>query len=147
MPDLLRFQHDDGGRAAAGFKGSTGDCAVRAIAIAGSLDYREVYDSLHATSKQIERRPSSPRNGVARRVIDRLLVDEWGWSWTPTMAIGSGTTVHLRADELPSGRLVTRVTKHTCAVVDGVIRDTHDPSRGGTRAVYGYWTVPEEANR
>jgi hypothetical protein len=24
-------------------------------------------------------------------------------------------------------------------VIDGVIHDTFDPSRGGTRCVYGYW--------
>jgi len=27
-----------------------------------------------------------------------------GWIWTPTIQIGSGCTVHLRADELPSGQ-------------------------------------------
>jgi len=26
-----------------------------------------------------------------------------------------------------------------CAVIDGVIRDTHDPARSGVRAVYGYY--------
>ena len=25
------------------------------------------------------------------------------------------------------------------AVIDGVIRDTHDPGRDGTRCVYGYY--------
>lgn len=59
---------------------------------------------------------------------------------TPTMAIGSGCKVHLRADELPTGRLVVSVSKHLVAVVDGVVHDTHDPRRGGTRCVYGYWT-------
>jgi hypothetical protein len=44
------------------------------------------------------------------------------------MQIGSGCTVHLRADELPSGRLVVSVSKHLTAVIDGVIHDAHDPS-------------------
>ena len=48
--------------------------------------------------------------------------------------------MHLRADELPPGRLVVSVTHHLTAVIDGVIHDTHDPSRGGTRCVYGVWT-------
>jgi len=69
---------------------------------------------------------------------------ELGWLWTPTMSIGSGTRVHLRADELPAGRLIARCSKHYVAVIDGVIYDTADPSRGGTRAVYGYWTVAGE---
>jgi hypothetical protein len=55
------------------------------------------------------------------------------------MRIGSGCTVHLRADELPPGRLIVNVSRHTVAVIDGVIHDTYDPSRDGTRCVYGYF--------
>jgi len=55
------------------------------------------------------------------------------------MAIGQGCKVHLRAEELPPGRLVVQVSKHVTAVIDGVIYDTHDCSRGGTRCVYGLW--------
>jgi hypothetical protein len=40
------------------------------------------------------------------------------------MQIGSGCTVHLRADELPSGRLVGSFSKHLTVVIDGVIPDT-----------------------
>ncbi|HEX5308955.1 MAG TPA: hypothetical protein VFW38_07735 [Solirubrobacteraceae bacterium] len=143
---------NDGGRAAAGFTGHAGDCVVRAIAIATQHSYLNVYDSLHryALSDRVlmakyelqygaqARRHASPRTGVNRRVYDRYLT-EIGWVWTPTMQIGQGCTVHLRAEELPSGRLIVRVSKHMCAVVDGVIHDTDDPSRGGTRCVYGYW--------
>ena len=62
-----------------------------------------------------------------------------GFSWTPTMGIGTGCKVHLRDGELPQGRLVVSVSKHYVAVIDGVIFDTHDCSRNGTRCVYGYW--------
>jgi len=55
------------------------------------------------------------------------------------MQIGSGCRVHLRADDLPAGRLIVKVTHHLVAVIDGVIHDTHNCSRGGTRCVYGYW--------
>jgi hypothetical protein len=55
------------------------------------------------------------------------------------MFIGQGCKVHLRADELPKGRLVVALSKHIVAVIDGVIHDTDDPSRGGTRCVYGYF--------
>jgi hypothetical protein len=61
------------------------------------------------------------------------------------MHIGRGCTVHLRAEELPTGRLVVSLSKHVTAVVNGVIRDTYDPSRGGTRCVYGYFTKEGEA--
>jgi hypothetical protein len=40
----------DGGRAGAGFVGSTGDCVVHAIAIATGKEYREVYDAIYAAN-------------------------------------------------------------------------------------------------
>jgi hypothetical protein len=55
------------------------------------------------------------------------------------MGIGTGTTVHLRDGELPMGRLIVACSRHYVAVIDGVIHDTSDPSRDGTRAVYGYY--------
>jgi hypothetical protein len=80
-------------------------------------------------------------NEESRRRISAY-IESLGWQWTPMMKIGSGCKVHLRADELPSGRIIARVTKHLVAVIDGVIHDTHDCSRGGTRCVYGYWSAP-----
>jgi len=35
------------------------------------------------------------------------------------------------------------VWRHLTAVIDGVIHDTHDPSRDGTRSVYGYYSQPD----
>jgi len=55
------------------------------------------------------------------------------------MFIGSGCRVHLRSKELPMGTLIVSVSKHLTTVIDGVINDTHDCSRDGTRCVYGYW--------
>lgn len=144
-----QYVHDDGGRAAAGYRGSTRDCACRSIAIASGLPYQEVYDLLLAEGKR-ERKSSGkssrshPRTGVYSATMNRLITRSLGGVWTPTMTIGSGTKVHVCADELPStGRHVLRLSKHFTAWVDGMIHDDHDPSRGGTRAVYGYWTFPE----
>jgi hypothetical protein len=66
-------------------------------------------------------------------------MENLGWTWVPTMKIGSGCKVHLKKEELPSGSLVVSVSKHLAAVIDGVIHDNHDPARNGTRCVYGYW--------
>lgn len=140
----MPFLYNDGGRAAAGFKGQTGDCVVRAIAIAAEMDYREVYDLVNLAARDEpadEARRSSARIGV-RKPTSRRIMDGLGWRWTPMMSVGSGCRVHLRADELPGGRLVAAVSKHLCAVVDGVLHDTHDSSRDGTRCVYGYWAPP-----
>jgi hypothetical protein len=135
--------HDDGGRAAAGYKGHTSDCVTRAVAIATGRPYQEVYDALNQWAK-IERpskrhkRSSNARTGINRQTRDRYL-ESLGWEWTPTMGIGTGCRVHLRADELPSGRLIAKCSRHLVALIDGVVHDTSDPSRGGTRCVYGYW--------
>ena len=144
--NVIDFKYDDGGRAAAGFKGDTRDCVTRSVAIATGKPYEEIYGLIKelAQSERLGKRKrtkSSPRTGV-HKPTTRKLMESLGWEWTPTMQIGSGCKVHLRADELPSGRLVVAVTKHITAVIDGVIHDTHDCSREGTRCVYGYWKAP-----
>ena len=151
---------DDGGRAAAGYKGKTGDCVCRAIAIAVERPYKEVYDLINQYAKSErtgvrKKGKSSARTGVYVPTI-RKVMRHYGWEWFPTMKIGQGCKVHLRADELPSGRLVVSLSKHETAVIDGVIHDTYNPSdRGCTvdangnditkdRCVYGYYYNPEE---
>lgn len=139
------FHYNDGGRKAAGYRGTTGDCACRAIAIATEIPYQEVYDLIIEEGKRdrlTKRRQSRshPRTGVYTATMRRLMERELGLIWTPTMGIGSGCTTHLRPDELPEGRLILRVSKHYAAFIDGILHDTHDCSRGGTRCVYGYWT-------
>lgn len=128
----MRIIYTDGGRAEAGFKGDAGDCVTRAIAIATETPYIEVYKALHAAGGK------SPRDGVNPKV-SRAYLETRGWKFVPTMAIGSGTTVHLRDGEVPDGRIIVRLSKHYAAVIDGVVHDTHDPTRDGTRAVYGYF--------
>lgn len=142
----IHFEYDDGGRANAGFKGAAGDCVTRSIAIAAELPYAEVYERL-ASETGAQRagkrgkRPATARSGISTsRKWFKDYMAEIGFTWIPTMRIGQGCTTHLRADELPPGRLIVAVSKHYTAVVNGVIHDTADCSRDGTRCVYGYWT-------
>lgn len=144
----MNIVHDDGGRAAAGFRGTAGDCVARSIAIASGRPYREIYAAL-AQSTGTQRagkrgkRPASARNGVnVTRKWFREYLHSLGAVWHPTMGIGTGCRVHLTASELPAGRLVVAVSRHYTTVIDGVIHDLFDPSRNGTRCVYGYWTFP-----
>jgi hypothetical protein len=127
----------DGGREEAGFKGQTGDCVVRAIAIASGIDYQTVYDEIAERNKRAGGKRSA-RDGTHRKVF-RPYLQELGFKWTPVMGIGTGTTMHLREDEVPGGTIICSLSRHIVAVIDGVVHDTFDPSRGGTRAVYGYW--------
>jgi hypothetical protein len=153
----LPFVFNDGGRAAAGFRGKADDCVARAIAIAANLPYADVYSAL-AKGVGAERgsKGETARNGVhTRRKWFRDYMSSLGFSWKPTMRIGSGCTTHLSQGELPMGRLVVSLSKHAAAVLDGVIHDTFDPSRetqvvdpdGSVRVthrcVYGYWMLSD----
>ena len=151
----MKWVFDDGGRAEAGFKGRTGDCVCRAIAIATQRPYKEIYNLINEFAKS-ERRGkrksgvSSAREGVYKTTEDKVM-KMLGWKWIPTMLVGKGCKVHLQEDELPKGRLVVRLSKHSTAVIDGVIHDTYDPNDRGVwvdaygnnittnRCVYGYY--------
>lgn len=139
----MEWVYDDGGRSQY-FKGkNAGDCVCRAVSIATGEDYMDVYRRINELAKEekiTKRRTerSSARNGVYKDIL-RKLMESYGFRWVATTGIGTGCRVHLRSDELPKGRIVARVTKHVTAVIDGVCHDTYDPSRGGTRCVYGYF--------
>jgi len=145
VPETLPVKIDDGGRTQSGMKAKrVGDCVCRALAIVTGNTYDAVYQTINSVgaserlSKRRKRR-SSARNGVYKPTV-RKLMEQHGGVWTPTMGIGSGCRVHLRKGEFPeSGKYVACLSKHVCAVIDGVIHDTFDPSRNGTRCVYGYW--------
>ena len=146
----LDFLNNDGGREKAGYKGTTGDCVTRSISIASGLPYQKVYNDLYTLttnwrlnsnskhSKIAKPKDDSPRNGVYKDVYDSY-IKSLGFKWIPTMKIGQGCKVHLRKNELPQGKLIVRVSKHITSVIDGVINDTYNCSRNGTRCVYGYY--------
>ena len=151
----MEWIYDDGGRAEAGFKGKTGDCACRAISIATGNPYKEMYNLINEFAKH-ERTGkrktgiSNARTGVYMNTMKKIM-KHLGWEWIPTMEIGKGCRVHLSADELPKGTIIVRLTKHYVAVIDGVIHDTYNSSDRGCivdgdgndittdRCVYGYF--------
>lgn len=158
MNATLRFEYDDGGRAAAGYKGSAGDCVCRAIAIITDMPYEEVYQRLSSGAGQERKtRGRSARNGIrTSRKWFKEFMRTIGFEWVPCMGIGTGCKVHLADGELPMGALIVSVSKHYTAVIDGVILDTHDPrrvthwyagdgriDRVSQRCVYGYWRNAE----
>ena len=147
----IEFNYNDGGRKDTGRKGSTGDCVARSIAIAANIPYEQVYNRLaegnatqrvtRNTRKASARKRTASHGIYTRRKWFKDYMQLLGFVWTPTMQIGSGCTVHLRADELPQGRIVVALSKHYAAVINGVLNDTYDCSRNGTRCVYGYWKL------
>lgn len=146
----MQFQFNDGGRASAGYKGKAkGDCACRAIAIATERPYNEIhalinhYASKERTGKR-KRKISNAETGVFNETLKRIMA-HLGWEWVPCMSIGTGCKVHLDGGELPAGRIIARVSKHFVAIIDGVINDIYNPSRGGNRCVYGYYRPTAQA--
>jgi hypothetical protein len=149
---------DDGGRAESGIargdrrRTETGDCVTRAVAIATGKPYREVHDALtvasvryiyadagdNAYTKWARRRGGvrlfDPDHGCHERAYGPYL-ESLGWKFTST----KGQKVHLRADELPPGRLVVEIRRHLAAVVDGVIHDAYNSGGAGRVRVTGYW--------
>lgn len=144
----MKFVYDDGGRAAAGYIGDTRDCVCRAIAIAAQRPYKEVYDLInkYAKSERITKRNpkrSNARTGCRKETAQKIL-EHYGFTWVATMHIGH-CTVHLRENELPKGRIVCNLSGHFVAVIDGVLHDTYDCTRDGSRCVYGYYINTDAA--
>lgn len=130
---MLNFVYDDGGRSNYFKAINVDDCVVRSVAIAKGLDYKQVYDE---TRRLIG---YTPRNGVYPNDVKKVM-KHFGGEWFGCMKVGKGCTVHLVENEIPmQARIVCSLSKHIVAVINGVIRDTYDSSRNGTRCVYGYW--------
>jgi len=115
----MRVVIDDGGRASAGHKDEVNDYVCRAVPIATERPYQEIWDALKAMMEA--EGPRQRRSGV-EELVQHKLMETLGWAWVPT------NKVHLREDELTSGRLVVSIRQHSVAVVDGVIHDTYDCS-------------------
>lgn len=133
----MEYQYHDGGRAEAGYKGQANDCVTRAIAIITEQPYREVYRFI-ARKMASYGHARSARDGIPKKIF-REILEELGFERVSTMGAGTGIQVHMRAEELPSGRLIVELSRHLAAVIDGTVYDNHDPRRDGTRGVYGFW--------
>ena len=85
----LDFNYNSGGREKY-FKGITGDCVCRAIAIANDMDYLEVYNMINEYAKKEhitkrKKKKSSARNGVFKGTEKKIL-EKLGWSWVATIS-------------------------------------------------------------
>jgi hypothetical protein len=159
----MEFIYDDGGRAAAGFKGKTGDCGVRAIAIATGQPYQQVYDEINALAKERERvkwgrkavshRRSNSRTGVYKRLMDIYLAGI-GWRYVGTWDGEMPWRAQRDTARFPAGPIILNKRKHYIACQDGTIRDTYDSTQARNFetgelvpegcAIYGYWEESEE---
>jgi hypothetical protein len=137
----MDFNYNDGGRKAAGFTNAR-DSVTRSIAIVTGQSYMQVFSALTDEAKRD--RPGRfgkkivKNKGFSKSAMKRYL-KKCGYRWVPAMGIGTGCRVRLRNEDIPPGRIIVSVSKHFSAIIDHTINDTFDPSRGGTRCVYGFF--------
>ena len=127
----MAYIYNDGGRAASGYKGKTGDCSVRSVCIALGLDYKEAYLELAKLNASVNGK-RSVRNGMLKKTFDAFLKEK-GWEWHPAPKFNGRKA---KASDMPEGYVIARQAKHFVAVLNGVPQDTFDSSQ---KMIYGYW--------
>jgi len=132
MYEVSGWNLTDGGRKEAGFLGSTGDCAARALAIAHDMPYVDAY-KLCAQANKDAGGSKSVRGGIMKNIYHKVL-KELGYEWHPAPKY-DGRKARPR-DFKRDGIIIARQARHFVAVVDGICFDTFDSS---DKMVYGYW--------
>jgi len=127
----MTYQHNDGGRALAGYKGSAGDCGARAIAIALGMDYKTAYNLLAEANKKAGNAKSA-RNGISKEIYSDVL-KTLGWVWISAPKFEGRKA---RCSDMYPGTVIARQAGHYVAVINGIPQDTWDCSH---KMVYGFW--------
>lgn len=127
----MEFIWNDGGRAACGYVGLTGDCVTRSIAIATGLVYRDVYQALSKASG------TTARQGMSSSVSSDFLRRR-GWKSIPADGLWPG--------DLPRGVVIVSFQPngrgrngHMSCVIDHTVYDTWNPLEDPAYRVVGYW--------
>ena len=132
---MIDFVKNDGGRKAAGYKGTVGDCVVRAVSIleGGTAEtYQAAYETSRVENQGVinrKRKPlsrkradgdPSPEKGSLKAATPRVLkahgfvkVDLREWTEKPTFS---------QAYER-YGNCIVSTTRHIAAVVNGSLQD------------------------
>lgn len=126
------FIFSDGGRQAAGFKGVSGDCAVRALSIATGLEYRHSMKLIKEFAARGKQGNKAIAKGVYKEDLDALL-RSLGWTWKTAPKFTGRKAMY---SDIP-GIAIVRMARHYAAVLDGELHDSWDSSG---KMVYGYWT-------
>jgi hypothetical protein len=141
MSVALIWVHSDGGRAAAGYKGSAPDCVARAIALATGKPYKEVYDELNDMVRRTSPDGTLRKAGAARGIpnwIASSYLSKLGWEY-----VGLLKATYAHPALLQPGVIVVDAPRHLACVVDGVLYDTfdsaHTPVRRKARKISGYY--------
>jgi hypothetical protein len=137
----MEFIWNDGGRSAAGFVGSAGDCVVRSLSIGTGRAYRNIYDHLKDAAK------ASPRRGIP---IDAVRDYLDGSSWTRHSGNDTPLVDADLACSLPEGVVIAHLSKpndrcqHLTTFIDRIVHDTWNPVEDNY-LLREYWTPPAPA--
>ena len=128
---MLAFNLNDGGRKAAGRKGKTGDCLIRAIAIATGIPYETVYKRAASMYKQAGYTASGNVGTIRKsrkrgmRSINKVqddIVESFGFTkepqHTPRLTYSQAEMVY--------GDCMVTTTKHIACIRNGALQDTFD---------------------
>ena len=122
---IVGFIRDDGGRQDAGYKGATGDCVVRSLAIMSDRGYKECYDACASANKLFSGNPKATRSA-------RQGVNENAWHYVFSY-LGFEDTGVKASDELTIteayqrfGDCVVEIPRHLLAVKGGCVVDAWD---------------------
>lgn len=127
----MSYIFNDGGRSKY-FKGIAGDCAVRAMAIALELDYKDCYRELAEANSKGRGKKKSARDGIYKEDFD-IVLRSHGWYWVSAPKFKGRKAYHY---DMPDGTVIARMARHYAAVIDGTIVDSWDST---AKMIYGYW--------
>ena len=146
---MVRYKYNDGGRAAAGFKGHTGDCVTRAICIATGSSYRETYTDLQIAHRQFLHTLTPARRRSHGKTISNAEMDQ-GKSRGINMTVYEpvlrklnwackyvGRITPTQAVKQFGENLILKTPHHLVAILDGVLLDTWNSSH--SRSVERVW--------
>ncbi len=124
----ILFQYNDGGRSRAGFDSNVGDCVTRAITIIFGFNYLDAHQQVNILLKRFSDGNSLVPDGISNSSTKKLM-KHFGLVWNPTNSF---------LDIPRKRKVILNFPCHVCAVIDGVIHDTHD-NRNNSNRIYGFW--------
>ena len=128
---MIGYRYHDGGRATPGFKGDTGDCAIRALAILTGIFYADVYRRMAICMKRAGNAASGsaycqrPRGGlnstVSPRAVQNLVKASYGLR---RIKLAPGPRPTWTEAWTLYGDCLVDTARHVAAMVGGNLRDT-----------------------
>ena len=133
---MIRYQYNDGGRKEAGYKGHTGDCVARALAISTGKPYKEIYDFVGETMKShgYKRSANAYYSGNHRRgmrkpkLVQEDIIRSFGFE---KVKLPKGPRPTYRQAYEQYGDCMVATRGHILAIKDGAVQDIFDDQ--------GYW--------